>query len=162
MTLPAARPTIRPITRPTTSGPISIDHQDRVRWWGCEHTKCRGAVRKCRAPGGGRATHAHVRRTRGSPSTLRFWSDLWQSRASAVAYGTDSGNKVRPLREVDQVQNLAEVLSLERRLVAQMHQLIDELPEGNAYRVVLERHIGKLEQAIDQLEELYREDEGAG
>jgi hypothetical protein len=69
---------------------------------------------------------------------------------------------VRPAREVDQVQNLAEVLSLERRLVAQMHQLIEELPEGNAYRVVLERHIGKLEQAIDQLEELYREDEGAG
>lgn len=60
------------------------------------------------------------------------------------------------------MQNLAEVLSLERRLAAQMRQLIEELPEGNAYRVVLERHIGKLEQAIDQLEELYREDEGAG
>lgn len=78
---------------------------------------------------------------------------------SAVAYGADSGNKVRPVDEVDQVQNLAEVLSLERRLVAQMQQLIQDLPEGNAYRLVLERHIGKLEQAIDQLETLYREEE---
>ena len=60
------------------------------------------------------------------------------------------------------MQNLAEVLSLERQLVGQMHQLIEELPEGNSYRVVLERHIGKLEQAIDQLEQLYAEDEGAG
>jgi prefoldin subunit 5 len=60
------------------------------------------------------------------------------------------------------VQNLAEVLSLERRLVAQMHQLIEELSEGNAYREVLERHIDKLEQAIDQLEALYREDDGDG
>jgi hypothetical protein len=63
---------------------------------------------------------------------------------------------------VDQVQNLAEVLSLERRLVAQMQQLIAELPEGNPYRVVLERHVGKLEEAIAQLEELYAEDEGGG
>jgi hypothetical protein len=69
---------------------------------------------------------------------------------------------VRPAREVDLVQDLAEVLSLERRLVAQMHQLIGDLPEGNAYRVVLERHIGKLEQAIDHLEALHRENEGAG
>ncbi|MBO0704054.1 MAG: hypothetical protein J2P39_01920 [Candidatus Dormibacteraeota bacterium] len=60
------------------------------------------------------------------------------------------------------MQDLAEVLSLERRLVAQMQQLIGELPEGNAYRLVLERHIGKLEQAIDQLEALHREDEEAG
>ena len=122
------------------------------------HWRCQ----KVPAPGGGRPTHAHVRRASGSPSAIRFWSDPWQSRVSAVAYGADSGNKVRPAREVDQVQNLAEVLSLERRLVAQMHQLIEDLPEGNPYRLVLERHIGKLEQAIDQLEELYREDEGAG
>ena len=73
-----------------------------------------------------------------------------------------AAKKVWGAREVDLVQDLQEVLSLERRLVAQMHQLIGVLPEGNPYRVVLERHIGRIEQSISQLESLHRENEGAG
>ena len=45
-------------------------------------------------------------------------------------------------------------LRLEQQLLAQMRRLIRDLPEGDPYRAVLERHLGKLEDAVGRLEAL--------
>ena len=47
-----------------------------------------------------------------------------------------------------------EGLRLEQQLLARMRQLIRDLPEGDPYRAVLERHLGKLEDAVSRLEAL--------
>jgi hypothetical protein len=45
-------------------------------------------------------------------------------------------------------------LRLEQQLLAQMRRLIRDLPEGDPYRAVLQRHLGKLEDTVSQLEAL--------
>ncbi|MBO0688806.1 MAG: hypothetical protein J2P40_04425 [Candidatus Dormibacteraeota bacterium] len=47
-----------------------------------------------------------------------------------------------------------EGLRLEQQLLVQMRQLIRDLPEGDPYRAVLERHLGNLEEAVSRLDAL--------
>jgi hypothetical protein len=62
--------------------------------------------------------------------------------------------RVRPNPRVVNVYSSDEGLRLEQQLLAQMRQLIRDLPEGDPYRAVLERHLGKLEDAVSRLEAL--------
>jgi hypothetical protein len=50
-----------------------------------------------------------------------------------------------------------EGLRLEQQLLAQMRQLIQDLPPSDPYRAVLENHLGKLEDAVNKLEALLEE-----
>ena len=53
-----------------------------------------------------------------------------------------------------------EGLRLEQQLLAQMRQLIHDLSPGDPYRAVLERHLGKLEDAVSRLQALEEESQG--
>ena len=61
------------------------------------------------------------------------------------------------------MRHLDDALRLERDLLAEVRQLIAQLPQDNVYRMLLERHEEKLEEAIERIEQLggRREDEGA-
>jgi uncharacterized protein YdcH (DUF465 family) len=61
------------------------------------------------------------------------------------------------------VRHLDDALRLERDLLAEVRELIAQLPQDNAYRMLLERHEEKLEEAIERIEQLggRREDQGA-
>jgi hypothetical protein len=50
--------------------------------------------------------------------------------------------------------HLDDALRLEQDLLLQVRELIAQLPEENAYRVVLERHERGLEDAIIRIEQL--------
>jgi bacterioferritin (cytochrome b1) len=61
------------------------------------------------------------------------------------------------------VRHLDDALRLERDLLAEVRELITQLPQDNAYRLLLERHKEQLEEAIERIEKLggRRQDEGA-
>jgi hypothetical protein len=54
------------------------------------------------------------------------------------------------------VRHLDDALRLEQDLLAQVRDLIGQLPEESAYRLLLERHEEKLEEAIERIEQLGR------
>ena len=54
------------------------------------------------------------------------------------------------------MRHLDDALRLERDLLSEVRGLIAQLPQDNAYRILLERHEEKLEQAIERIEELGR------
>ena len=61
------------------------------------------------------------------------------------------------------MRHLDDALRLERDLLAEVRELITQLPQDNAYRLLLERHKEQLEEAIERIEKLggRRQDEGA-
>lgn len=52
------------------------------------------------------------------------------------------------------MRHLDDALRLERDLLAEVRELIAQLPQDNAYRMLLERHEEKLEEAIERIEQL--------
>jgi hypothetical protein len=60
----------------------------------------------------------------------------------------------RSLRRREDVRQLEDALRLEQDLLVQVRQLIAQLPEQNAYRILLERHEQRLEDAIGRIERL--------
>jgi hypothetical protein len=52
------------------------------------------------------------------------------------------------------VRHLDDALRLEQDLLDDVRQVIAELPAGNAYRLLLERHEETLEAAIEQIQQL--------
>ena len=58
--------------------------------------------------------------------------------------------------------NLDRALRLERAVMAEMRALLDELPDADPYRGVLERHRGNLEEAVSRIETIMEEAPGRG
>jgi len=54
-------------------------------------------------------------------------------------------------------RHLERALRLEQEVLAQMRALIAQLPDGDPYRDVLERHRGTLEETVGQIEALIDE-----
>jgi hypothetical protein len=54
----------------------------------------------------------------------------------------------------DEDARLDEALELEREALRRMHELRDKLTEDDPYRAILERHVGRLESAVNQLDTL--------
>ena len=52
------------------------------------------------------------------------------------------------------MRDLDDALQLEQDLLAQVRHLIAQLPEENAYRLLLERHQERLEETIERIERL--------
>ncbi|MDR0358923.1 MAG: hypothetical protein LBJ87_05595 [bacterium] len=58
--------------------------------------------------------------------------------------------------------NLDRALRLEQAVLAEMRALLDDLPDGDPYRGVLERHQGNLEEAVGRIETIMEEAPGRG
>ena len=53
----------------------------------------------------------------------------------------------------------SEVISLEEQLLGQMQRLVSELPPFDPYRAVIERHLPKVQDAVNQLQALFDDSE---